>query len=160
MARADGRLVGIGVSTLVQGTAPTQYGVAGRFGSYETAAIGVLPDGRVTVAVGTKSQGQSHETTLAQVAAQTLGVGVEQVTVTDGDTAALPYGMGSWGSRTAVMAGGAVLRAARQLREKMDRIGAHMARDHRDRPRPSSRSPRKHGGRPTASRPASSPACT
>jgi aerobic carbon-monoxide dehydrogenase large subunit len=126
-ARANGRYVGIGLSTLVQGTAPTQYGVAGRFGSYEAAAVGVLPDGRVTVAVGTKSQGQSHETTLAQVAATVLGVGFERVSVTDGDTAALPYGMGTWGSRSAVMAGGAVTRAARRLREKMDRIGAHMA---------------------------------
>ena len=77
-ARADGRLVGIGVSTLVQGTAPTQYGVAGRFGSYESAAVAVLPDGQVTVAVGTKSQGQAHETTLAQVAADVLGVGIER----------------------------------------------------------------------------------
>ena len=126
-ARAGRRLVGIGLSTLVQGTAPTQFGVAGRFGSYESAAVGVLPDGRVTVAVGTKSQGQSHETTLAQIAADALGITVDRVSVTDGDTAALPYGMGSWGSRTAVMAGGAVLRASRRLREKMDRIGAHMA---------------------------------
>ena len=125
-ARAAGRFVGLGLSTLVQGTAPTQYGVAGRFGSYESAAIGVLPDGRVTVVVGTKSQGQSHETTLAQVAADVLGVGIERVSVTDGDTAALPYGMGSWGSRTAVMAGGAVMTAASRLREKMDRIAAHM----------------------------------
>jgi carbon-monoxide dehydrogenase large subunit len=133
-ARAEGRLVGIGVSTLVQGTAPTQYGVAGRFGSYECAAVAVLPDGRVTVAVGTKSQGQSHETTLAQVAADVLGVGVETVTVTDGDTAQLPYGMGSWGSRTAVMAGGAVLRAATRVREKMDRIGAAMQATNRHAP--------------------------
>jgi len=125
-ARAHGQLVGIGVSALVQGTAPTQYGVAGRFGSYECAAVAVLPDGRVTVAVGTKSQGQAHETTLAQVCASVLGVDVEQVTVSDGDTALLPYGMGSWGSRTAVMAGGAVLRAATRVREKMDRIGAAM----------------------------------
>ena len=125
-ARAEGRLVGIGVSTLVQGTAPTQYGVAGRFGSYECAAVAVLPDGQVTVAVGTKSQGQAHETTLAQVAAGVLGVGAEQVAVTDGDTAQLPYGMGSWGSRTAVMGGGAVLTAATRLREKMDRIAAAM----------------------------------
>ena len=125
-ARAHGQLVGIGVSALVQGTAPTQYGVAGRFGSYECAAVAVLPDGQVTVAVGTKSQGQAHETTLAQVAASVFDIGVEQVTVTDGDTARLPYGMGSWGSRTAVMAGGAVLRAATRLREKMDRIAAAM----------------------------------
>jgi len=125
-ARASGRLVGIGVSALVQGTAPTQYGVAGRFGSFESASVAVLPDGEVTVAVGSKSQGQGHETTLAQVAAAALGVGIERVTVTDGDTARLAYGMGSWGSRTAVMAGGAVLRAATNLRAKMDRIGSAM----------------------------------
>jgi len=125
-ARVDGRCIGIGVSVLVQGGAPTQYGVAGRFGSWEVAAVSVLPDGSVTVAVGTKSQGQGHETTLAQVAADALGIDDTRVTVTEGDTAALPYGMGSWGSRTAVMAGGAVTRACRELRTKMDVIAAHM----------------------------------
>ena len=156
-ARADGRLVGIGVSTLVQGTAPTQYGVAGRFGSYECAAVGVLPDGRVTVAVGTKSQGQSHETTLAQVAADVLGVGVERVTVTDGDTAALPYGMGSWGSRTAVMAGGAVLTAATPAARE---DGSHRARAWQRRRAPrrrSSRSRKRRGGRRTGSPPGEEP---
>ena len=123
-ARAAGRMVGIGISTLVQGTAPTQYGVAGRFGSWEMASVAVLPDGRVTVAVGSKSQGQAHETVLAQVAADVLGIDAAMVTVSDGDTAALPYGMGTWGSRTAVMAGGAVLRAAREVRAKMDEIAA------------------------------------
>ena len=125
-ARAEGRYVGIGVSVLVQGGAPTQYGVAGRFGSWEVAAVSVLPDGSVTVAVGTKSQGQGHETTLAQVAADVLGIDDARVTVDEGDTAALPYGMGSWGSRTAVMAGGAVTRACTELRTKMDGIATHM----------------------------------
>ena len=125
-ARADGRYVGIAVSMLVQGGAPTQYGVAGRFGSWEVAAVSVLPDGSVTVAVGTKSQGQAHETTLAQVAADVLGTDDARITVSEGDTAALPYGMGSWGSRTAVMAGGAVTRACAELRTKMDVIAAHM----------------------------------
>ncbi len=125
-ARDDGRYVGVGVSVLVQGGAPTQYGVAGRFGSWEVATVSVLPDGSVTVAVGTKSQGQGHETTLAQVAADVFGIDDELVTVSEGDTAALPYGMGSWGSRTAVMAGGAVTRAATELRTKMDAIAAHM----------------------------------
>jgi len=125
-ARRAGRVVGIGLSTLVQGTAPTQYGVAGRFGSYECADVAVLPDGRVTVKVGTKSQGQAHETTLAQVAADALGVDIDCVTFADGDTDALPYGMGSWGSRTAVMAGGAVLTAAQRVRAKADRIIARM----------------------------------
>jgi CO/xanthine dehydrogenase Mo-binding subunit len=126
-ARAEGRYVGIGVSMLVQGGAPTQYGVAGRFGSWEVATASVLPDGSVTVVVGTKSQGQAHETTLAQVAGEVLGVDDALVTVSEGDTAALPYGMGSWGSRTAVMAGGAVTRACTELRTKMDVIGAHMS---------------------------------
>jgi carbon-monoxide dehydrogenase large subunit len=124
--RAAGRFVGLGLSTLVQGTAPTQFGVAGRFGSWELATVSVLPDGRVTVTVGTKSQGQGHETSLAQVAAGALGVEIDRVNVVDGDTDALPYGMGSWGSRTAVMGGGAVLRAAESVRDKMARIAAHM----------------------------------
>ena len=125
--RASGRFVGIGLSTLVQGTAPTQYGVAGRFGSFEVATVSVLPDGHVTVVVGSKSQGQAHETSLAQVAADALGIDVARVTVADGDTGALPYGMGSWGSRTAVMAGGAVLQAAHAVRDKMAAIARHMS---------------------------------
>lgn len=125
--RAEGRLVGIGISTLVQGTAPSQYGIAGRFGSWETAAVSVLPDGTVNVQVGTKSQGQAHETVLAQVVASALGVDMGAVTVRDGDTSALPYGMGTWGSRSAVMGGGAVLTAATRIGEKMALIGAGLA---------------------------------
>jgi carbon-monoxide dehydrogenase large subunit len=121
-ARAEGRHVGIGVALLVQGGAPTQFGVAGRFGSFETATVSVLPDGGVTVVVGTKSQGQAHETVLAQVAASALGTDPGAVTVRDGDTDDLPYGMGTWGSRTAVMGGGAVLRAAEQVRGAVDAI--------------------------------------
>ncbi|MCU1488362.1 MAG: molybdenum hydroxylase family protein large subunit [Actinomycetia bacterium] len=128
-ARTEGRYVGIGLSTLVQGTAPTQYGVAGRFGSWESASVSVLPDGTVTVFVGTKSQGQAHETVFAQVVADAMGVPVDRVTVKDGDTAALPYGMGTWGSRSAVMGGGAVLTASTRLREKMDLIAVHMGGD-------------------------------
>ena len=150
-ARAEGRLVGIGVSALVQGTAPTQYGVAGRFGSYECAAVAVLPDGQVTVAVGTKSQGQAHETTLAQVAAGTLGVDVARVTVTDGDTAQLPYGMGSWGSRTAVMAGARCC-APRPACGRRWTGSVWPCRPRAAARRRSRRSPRKHGGRCTGSR--------
>jgi carbon-monoxide dehydrogenase large subunit len=118
-ARAAGRFVGVGVSTLVQGTTPTQNDTAGRFGSLEMASLTVLPDGRVEVRVGTKSQGQGHETVFAQVAADALGVPVERVEVRDGDTDALPFGQGTWGSRSAVMGGGAVIRAARQIRARM-----------------------------------------
>jgi carbon-monoxide dehydrogenase large subunit len=125
-ARAEGRFLGLGLSALVQGTAPTQWGVAGRFGSWETATVSVLPDGTVTVAVGTKSQGQGHETVFAQVAADALGVDRGLVTVREGDTDQVPYGMGTWGSRSAVMAGGAVLTAAARVKEKMDRLGTAM----------------------------------
>ncbi|MFN8028281.1 MAG: xanthine dehydrogenase family protein molybdopterin-binding subunit [Acidimicrobiia bacterium] len=128
-ARAEGRHVGIGLSSLVQGTSPTQWGVAGRFGSWETATVSVLPDGTVTVAVGTKSQGQGHETVFAQVAADALGIDRDQVVVREGDTDQVPYGMGTWGSRSAVMAGGAVLTAAGRVKEKMDRLGKEMHPD-------------------------------
>ena len=110
----------------MQGTAPTQYGVAGRFGSWETATLSVLPDGAVTVAVGSKTQGQGHETALAQVVADALGIASDRVAVVDGDTDLLAYGMGTWGSRTAVMAGGAALHAAQLIRTKMAQIAAGM----------------------------------
>ncbi|MDQ2724117.1 MAG: xanthine dehydrogenase family protein molybdopterin-binding subunit [Actinomycetota bacterium] len=124
--RADGRFVGIGVSSLVQGTAPDQHDTAGRFGSLEMASVTVLPDGRVDVRVGTKSQGQGHETSLAQVAADALGVDPDRVAVRDGDTDALGYGQGTWGSRSAVMGGGAVAQAALTLRAKMTVIATHL----------------------------------
>ncbi len=124
-ARTEGRFVGIGISTLVQGTAPDQHDTAGRFGSMEMASVTVLPDARVEVRVGTKSQGQAHETSFAQVAADALGVALDAVVVRDGDTDALPYGQGTWGSRSAVMGGGAILQACEPLRAKMRAIAAH-----------------------------------
>ncbi len=126
IARAEGRWVGIGLSTLVQGTTPTQNDTAGRFGSLEMASVAVLPDGRVEVRVGTKSQGQAHETTFAQVAADALGVDVATVAVRDGDTDALVYGSGTWGSRSAVMGGGAIMTAAATVRAKLAAIATHL----------------------------------
>lgn len=67
---------------------------------YESATVAVLPDGRVDVHVGTTSQGQGHETIYAQIAAEVLDVPIADVGVHWGDTAALPYGMGTWGSRS------------------------------------------------------------
>ncbi|MCU4184488.1 xanthine dehydrogenase family protein molybdopterin-binding subunit [Acidiferrimicrobium sp. IK] len=125
-ARSAGRHLGVGLSTLVQGTAPNQHDTAARFGSLETAMVTVLPDATVTVAVGTKSQGQGHETVFAQIAADALGVGPEAVTVADGDTGRLPYGQGTWGSRSTVMGGGAVVTACRRLRARMAAIAAHL----------------------------------
>ena len=121
-ARADDRLVGVGIAQMVEPTAPNIHALAGRFGGYEMAMLTVQPDGKVNVAVGTKSQGQGHETIFAKVAADVLGISPDDVEVRDGDTATLPYGIGTWGSRSAVMGGGAVIKAARQVRDKMAAI--------------------------------------
>lgn len=123
-ARAADRLVGVGIAQMVEPTAPNIHGLAGRFGGYEMAMLTVQPDGKVNVAVGTKSQGQGHETIYASVAAEVLGIGPDDVEVSDGDTAGLPYGIGTWGSRSAVMGGGAVIKAAREVRDKMAAIAA------------------------------------
>jgi carbon-monoxide dehydrogenase large subunit len=95
----------------------------------EVGIVSVLPDGRVEVRVGTKSQGQAHETSMAQVAADAIGTDVDAVTVRDGDTDALVYGQGTWGSRSAVMAGGAVLAACAELRAKVGAIAAQLGVD-------------------------------
>lgn len=126
IARGEGRFVGVGIAQMVEATAPNMHGLAGQFGGYEMALLTVFPDGRVTVHVGTKSQGQGHETIYAKIVAETLGVPPEHVDVFDGDTAVVPFGMGTWGSRSAVMGGGAVLKAATQVLDKMRTIAASM----------------------------------
>lgn len=105
--RAGGRHVGVGYAAYVEGT-----GV----GPFESALLTVLPGGRVRVATGASSQGQSHRTTLAQIAADALGVPLEAIDVVGGDTAAVPSGFGTIASRTLVVAGNAVAKAAAQLR--------------------------------------------
>jgi carbon-monoxide dehydrogenase large subunit len=128
-ARSAGRLVGIGVSVVVQGTTPTQHDTAGRFGSLEMASVTVLPDGQVELRAGTKSQGQGHETVFPKLAADHLGTEPERVHFRDGDTDALPYGQGTWGSRSAVMAGGAILQAVASLRGRMAAVAGQLGLD-------------------------------
>ena len=88
--------------------------------SHDAARVTVEPSGEVTVAIGTPSQGQGHGTTIAQLAADVLGVAVEDVTMIANDTAATPISIpGTRASRTAVVLGGAVLQAATELRERL-----------------------------------------
>lgn len=124
--RSEGRLVGIGLASMVEATAPNLHSVAGQFGGFEMALATVHPDGHLTIQMGTKSQGQGHQTSFAQVAADVLTIPIGNVQIRDGDTTSLPYGMGTWGSRSAVMGGGVVIKATQQLREKMQIIAAHM----------------------------------
>jgi carbon-monoxide dehydrogenase large subunit len=128
--RAQGRYIGVGFGCYIEGTAPSSkafqsMGLA--LGGYESATVRMDIAGKVTVLVGTHSHGQSHETTLAQVAADELGVPLADVKVIEGDTMAVPYGWGTWGSRSAVTGGGAVSMAATKLREKILRVASRLS---------------------------------
>jgi len=114
-AQAQGRRVGIGLATYVEGT-----GV----GPYEGAHVRVETTGDVVVSTGLTTQGQGHQTVFAQIAAQELGVGLERVSVTTGDTRRFAYGVGTFASRAAVMSGNAVAIAARMVRAKALRLAA------------------------------------
>jgi carbon-monoxide dehydrogenase large subunit len=93
---------------------------------FEQAVARMTPDGGLELRVGIQSHGQGLETTLAQIANEILGIPVERVRVVHGDTAYTPYSTGTWGSRCAVMAGGAVATACKELGERIARIGAHL----------------------------------
>jgi len=123
-ARAEGRRVGIGLACYVEGT-----GV----GPYEGGHVQVETSGRVNVSTGLTSQGQGHQTVLAQIVADELGVRFDAVHVTSGDTRRFGYSVGTFASRTAVMSGNAVALAARAVREKALRIaGDALEADPRD----------------------------
>jgi len=93
---------------------------------HEQASARLTPDGGLELRVGVHSHGQGLETTLAQIAHELLGVETAQVSLVHGDTALTPYSTGTWGSRCAVMAGGAVATACRALADRAKRIGAHL----------------------------------
>lgn len=124
-ARADGRLVGIGVSTYVEICAlgPSQAMPAG---GWESATVRIEPTGKVTVLTGASPHGQGQETSFAQIAADELGVDLNDVTVIHGDTGVVQYGIGTFGSRATAVGGTAVLIAIEKLKEKANKIAAHM----------------------------------
>lgn len=115
LAEAEGRRVGLGIGCYVEGT-----GV----GPYEGGHIQVETNGRVNVATGLTTQGQGHQTSLAQIVADELGVPIENVYVTTGDTRRMAYAVGTFASRAAVMSGNAVALAAKVVRAKALRIAA------------------------------------
>jgi carbon-monoxide dehydrogenase large subunit len=116
-AAADGRRLGIGLAGYVEGTG---------IGPYEGAAVNVLRDGTVTVATGLATQGQAHETVFAQIAADELGVALEDVRVTTGDTRRIGYGVGTFASRSAVVSGNAVQMAAVSVRRQAQELAARL----------------------------------
>jgi len=115
--RGSARPIGIGLSAYVEGTG---------LGPFEGADVRVDPDGTVFVHVGVSAQGQAHETTLAQICADRLGVPIEAVVVKGGDTALVGYGMGTIASRVAAVAGPAVARAAEEVARKARLVAAEL----------------------------------
>jgi len=128
-AREEGRLVGIGIGASIEASGPAPSQVAGALGGvtgfWESGSIRVHATGKVTVLTGTHSHGQGHETTMAQIVADELGVDIGSIDLVHGDTAVIPNGMGSYGSRSTNVGGSALVRAAEKVRAKMMKIAAH-----------------------------------
>jgi len=129
-AARRGRLRGIGMACYVEssGVAPSKFaGMLGaRIGFYEAASIRVGPDGAVRVALGTHNHGQGHATTFAQIISSRLGMSVDRIEVVEGDTAEVPQGTGTFGSRSIAIGGSAVDRAADKIVAKGKEIAAHL----------------------------------
>ncbi|MFC7398484.1 xanthine dehydrogenase family protein molybdopterin-binding subunit [Chelatococcus sp. GCM10030263] len=126
----DGRLVGVGLAVYCEQGAHGTSVYAGwgipMVPGHEQATARMTPDGGLELRVGVHSHGQSMETTLAQVAHEILGIPVDKIKLVHGDTEYTPYSTGSWGSRCAVMAGGAVATATKEIARLAKGIGAHL----------------------------------
>ncbi|MEA2787756.1 MAG: aerobic carbon-monoxide dehydrogenase large subunit, partial [Acetobacteraceae bacterium] len=129
-AKKRGMLRGIGISTYVEacGIAPSAVvgSLGARAGLYEVAEIRVHPTGSVTVFTGTHSHGQGHETTFAQLVVDQLGVPFDQIEIVHGDTAKIPFGMGTYGSRSLPVGGSAMVKAMDKVIAKGKKIAAHL----------------------------------
>ncbi|MEZ4709553.1 MAG: molybdopterin cofactor-binding domain-containing protein [Caldilineaceae bacterium] len=128
-ARAEGRLVGVGVSGCIEasGPAPSQVavGLGAGVGLWESGVIRVHPTGKISVMTGSHTHGQGHETAFAQIVADELGVPMADVEIIHGDTGRTPFGLGTYGSRSASVGGTAIAVSAGKIRDKMLKIAAH-----------------------------------
>jgi len=126
----DGRLIGVGFGSFTEQTGHGSAEFASRGASvipgFESCTARILTDGSLVLMVGIQSHGQGLETALSQVAHHELGIDPARISVRHGDTESTAFGFGTFASRSMVMAGGAVARASRMLREKVERIGAHL----------------------------------
>jgi aerobic carbon-monoxide dehydrogenase large subunit len=126
--RARGELMGIGISSFTEivGAGPSkQFDILG-LKMFDSCEIRIHPTGKAIARFGTKSQGQGHETTYAQIVAEELGIPASQVQVEEGDTDTAPYGLGTYASRSTPTAGAAGAMAARKIRDKAKKIAAHL----------------------------------
>jgi carbon-monoxide dehydrogenase large subunit len=121
---------GIGYSSYIEACGIAPSNIAGalgaRAGLFECGEVRVHPTGSVTVFTGSHSHGQGHETTFAQVVAARLGIPVENVDIVHGDTGRVPFGMGTYGSRSISVGGAAIMRALDKIEAKAKKIAAHL----------------------------------
>src|SRR5206468_1871392 len=129
-AARRGKLRGIGIATYIEacGIAPSAVvgSLGARAGLFESAAVRVHPTGSVSVLTGSHSHGQGHETTFSQLVADTLGIPLDSVEIVHGDTAKIPYGMGTYGSRSLAVGGTAIVKAMDKVIAKGRKIAAHL----------------------------------
>jgi len=126
--RRKGELMGIGISSFTEivGAGPAHtFDIAG-LKMFDSCEIRIHPTGKAIARLGTKSQGQGHETTFAQIIAQELGIPVADITLEEGDTDTAPYGLGTYASRSTPVAGAATAMASRKIRDKAKKIAAHL----------------------------------
>ena len=123
--REKGRYLGIGLSTYVEicGMGPS---AAMPAGGWESGTVRVEPTGKVTVLTGVSPHGQGQETSFAQIVADEFGVPLDDIHVIHGDTAVVPSGIGTFGSRATAVGGTAVFQAAQKVKEKAREIAAHL----------------------------------
>lgn len=129
-ARKQGRYIGVGFSSYIEacGIAPSAVvgSLGARAGLYESANVRVQPTGKVSVHTGSHSHGQGHDTTFAQVAADHLGIALEDIEIIHGDTEQVPFGMGTYGSRSLAVGGSAIVKALDKVKEKGAKVAAHL----------------------------------
>ncbi len=130
LAAERGKLRGLGYSTYIEACGLAPSNIAGalgaRAGLYEAGEVRFHPTGSVSVFTGSHSHGQGHETTFAQVVADKLGIPVENVDIVHGDTGRIPFGMGTYGSRSIAVGGSAIVKALDKIIAKGKKIAAHL----------------------------------
>ena len=129
-SEARGLRRGLGYSSYIEACGLAPSNIAGalgaRAGLFECGEVRVHPTGSVTVFTGSHSHGQGHETTFAQVVAARLGIAVESVDIVHGDTGRVPFGMGTYGSRSISVGGAAIMKALDKIEAKAKKIAAHL----------------------------------
>ncbi len=126
--RRKGEVTGIGIASFTEVVGAghgAEFDILG-LRMFDSAELRVHPTGKAILRMGTKSQGQGHETTFAQIVAEELGIPAQDVSVEEGDTDTAPYGLGTYASRSTPVAGAATAMVSRQLREKARKLAAHL----------------------------------